>query len=368
MRTHVIILALAASQVGATDCGQAIKDPGFDLWCGDSLCAWTVERGTISKVPTWNEGDPGVSLDGDDVAIDQVSPVAASDGGCIELDLIADVDDQAQVDLNFDIYDDGTNDSSQRIPTASWQPMSFVVNIDSDAWSGMKFEITKQGSGHAVIAQLSASVLDASQCAGFSPIVPASIPLGAPCFGNGDCAAGDACAPGVLSGTCVGCFDGSNGDTCGSGQTCGDGVPVSPVVSIPAECVAMGSKPLGERCIVDAECATGVCADDTCSTCQPLGSDCGSGQACSAGWPGLPTTANVPYVCAAGEHVQPSGAPCASSADCASGTCNGVERMQCDDGRACATDADCPFEGGDGEMALDNGPCVAVGIQGGSCQ
>src|ERR1700749_2479094 len=101
MRARIIILALAASQVGATDCGQAIKDPGFDLWCGDTLCSWTIERGAIAKVPTRTEGGPGVELVGDDVAIDQVSPVAASDGSCIELDLSANVDEHAQVEINF---------------------------------------------------------------------------------------------------------------------------------------------------------------------------------------------------------------------------------------------------------------------------
>jgi hypothetical protein len=38
-------------------------------------------------------------------------------------------------------------------------------------------------------------------------------------------------------------------------------------------------------------------------------------------------------------------------------------REECDDGRACATAADCPVETG-----LEPGHCTTVGIQGGSCQ
>ena len=376
MRIQLVVLLVAASQIGATDCGQAIKDPGFDLWCGDTLCAWTVERGAITKVPTWNEGDPGVSLDGDDVAIAQVSPVAASDGGCIELDMIANVDDSAQVAINFDVYDDGTIDNSQRIPTSSWQPVSFVIDVDSDAWSGMKFEITKTGSGQAVLAQISATVLDASQCSGFAPIVPASIPLGATCYSNSDCGSGATCdgaQPLFSFGTCVGCSAGSGsddaGDTCGSGSVCGLGVPVSPVVDIPAECIASASQPLGERCLADADCATGICTLNTCSTCRVPGSSCNGALLCEAGWAGVTEiSGNTPWVCGAGEHQQPSGAPCASNADCASSVCNGQERMQCDDGRVCASDTDCPFGGSDVSNPLDNGPCVQVGIQGGSCQ
>ena len=62
------------------------------------MCAWKTERGDVQKVPTWNAGDPGVELVGNDVAIEQVSPVDSGDGSCLEFDLIADVDENAQVD------------------------------------------------------------------------------------------------------------------------------------------------------------------------------------------------------------------------------------------------------------------------------
>jgi hypothetical protein len=371
MRIQLVVLLVAASQLGATDCGQAIKDPGFDLWCGDTLCDWTVERGVISKVPTWNEGDPGVSLDGNDVAIEQVSPVAASDGACIELDMIANVEDTAQVAINFDIYDDGSVDDSQIIPTSSWQPVSFIIDVAGTTWTGMRFEITKTGSGHAVLAQISATVLDASQCFGFTPVVPVSIPIGAACATSADCGNGNTCQGGgpVLLGECVGCTTGSAGDSCGSGESCGLGVPPSPIQPIPTECVATGSQPLGVPCFTDAECATGICTDNACSACRIDGEGCGSGVACAAGdWSNIAAGEPVPWVCAPGKHELASGAACVSNADCASTVCNGQERMQCDDGRTCASDADCPFGGSDVSNPLDNGPCQAVGIQGGSCQ
>ena len=50
-------------QIGATGdggCGtQVIKDPGFDLWCGDSLCTWKLVTGEIRKAPTWHDKDAG---------------------------------------------------------------------------------------------------------------------------------------------------------------------------------------------------------------------------------------------------------------------------------------------------------------------
>jgi hypothetical protein len=50
--TSLHVAAIAASQLGATDCGQIITDRGFDLWCGDRLCYWKPERGDVAQVPT----------------------------------------------------------------------------------------------------------------------------------------------------------------------------------------------------------------------------------------------------------------------------------------------------------------------------
>ena len=41
----ILFVCAAASQLGATNCGEVLRDPGFDLWCGGDLCAWKVERG-----------------------------------------------------------------------------------------------------------------------------------------------------------------------------------------------------------------------------------------------------------------------------------------------------------------------------------
>src|SRR5438105_10923360 len=84
----VIAATLAAGQLGATDCGGGItRDPGFDLWCGDALCAWKIERGDIRRAPTWHEADAGVELVMPDTAIEQFTPVNSLDGTCIRFDL-----------------------------------------------------------------------------------------------------------------------------------------------------------------------------------------------------------------------------------------------------------------------------------------
>src|SRR5215208_1468020 len=82
------LIVAAALQLGATTCGGGItRDPGFDLWCGESLCAWKLERGTIQRAPTWHLEDAGVELVEPGTAIEQFTPVSSRDGTCIHFDL-----------------------------------------------------------------------------------------------------------------------------------------------------------------------------------------------------------------------------------------------------------------------------------------
>ena len=346
----LFILAAAVSQMGATDCGNVLSDPGFDLWCGDKLCDWKIERGSITRVPTWNQGDPGVELDGSDVAIEQTSPVASSDGSCIEFDMITDVSIDAQVVLNIDVYGDGSVERTETIPTASWAPQSFKLNIKG-VYSGIRFEIAKSGSGHAVLAQIGAKIVD-SGC-DTAPIIPGPAPLGAPCDDQG-CALGT-----CIAGICTDCTDGS----CPANQTCGLGEATSPLRTSPRECVGTGSHQLGEQCAVDNECASNICSPSdfygfgNCSSCR-TSADC-SGQSCAPGWS---DPNHSPDVCAPGEQLAASGAACATNSDCGSNVCSGVPRMQCIDGRACSTDLNCPFEN------LKQTACTIVGVQGGNCE
>ncbi len=360
--TTLAFTAAAASQLGSTDCGQVVRDPGFDLWCGDNLCAWKVERGSIARVPTWNEGDPGVELVGDDAAIEQLSPVTSHDSNCLEFDLIANVDETAQVSLNVDVYGDGSVEYTEQIPTAHWKSLRFLLPIEG-TYGGVRFELQKVGPGTAVLAQIQAKTSD--QCDGFAPILPAPAPNGAACSDATNCRSGLCGAPSLFGGVCVGC-NGSTA-TCNTGDVCGLGDATSPVYGLPLECVPTGARELGENCFGDAECATGKCNAGMCSTCK-ADTDCPGGQACAqADWP-LALGYAKPWECGPGLHLRASGQPCAGDDDCASEHCAGTARMQCDDGRSCATAADCPFGGPDTQNGLQNGPCNTVGVQGGSCQ
>src|SRR5262245_3401858 len=101
-----IVIAGAVASGGATECGQIIDDRGFDLWCGDRLCVWQVDKGDVRRAATWHDEDAGVEMVGTDVAISQLTPVESSDGHCIRFTLVADIEETAEVHLELDIYGD----------------------------------------------------------------------------------------------------------------------------------------------------------------------------------------------------------------------------------------------------------------------
>jgi hypothetical protein len=361
MRLPLLIVILgAATQLGNTDCGQALRDSGFDLWCGDGLCAWKVERGEIQRVATWNKGDPGVELVGSDVAIEQLSPVDSGDGTCLEFTLVANVEPSADVELNVDVFGDGSIEHSERLPTAHWKPLTYDLLIQGP-YRGIRFELAKTGDGTAQVANIGARTLQPGDCAGLTPIVPGPAPLGASC----DPENAATCASGLctvvadpdawlgISAECEGCDD---THPCTGSEVCGLHEPTSPVRESSNSCVPPGSKELGERCTIADECASNVCNGGRCSAC-----DAATCASCGDAWPA------GPRVCSPGQHLGHAGDACGTDDDCASAICDGSERKECDDGRPCASAADCQFGTGSNDPLM-NGACTTVGIQGGTCR
>jgi len=356
--TSLIVTVAAASQVGATDCGQITRDQGFDLWCGEVLCTWKLERGEVKRVGTWNENDPGVELVGDDVAIEQLTPVTSYDTTCIRFELVADIAETAEVHLHADVFGDGSVEYSQRLPTANWKPMSFLIPVRAP-YDGVRFELTKRGSGRAVLAQLQAETAT-GDCDGFTVIQPDPAPAGARCGMNDHCASGMCRYVGVSGGfgiaqLCVDCDPELGSSACPAQQVCGVDDALSRVLSPAPRCVPSASKLVGDDCRLDGECASGICNSFVCSTCD-LDAPCVN-ETCGEAY------ANGPHVCAAGLRARTTGQPCATDGDCASNRCLGDIRKQCKDGRACTTPEQCPVEDG-----LAPGECTEVGVEGGRCE
>lgn len=158
-----MLLALALTQGGATECGQIIDDRGFDLWCGDALCNWTLEKGEVRRAPTWHDADSGVEMVGDDVAISQDTPVEDADGTCVRVTMVADVDESAEVRLAVDVYADGTVESDERVPTSDWRKLTYLLRMP-DGYQGVRFRLSKVGSGRAVLANIGAEIAEDGAC------------------------------------------------------------------------------------------------------------------------------------------------------------------------------------------------------------
>ncbi len=47
----LFLATVFTTQTGYNECtGDVLHDPGFDIWCGDELCSWDIEKGDVRKV------------------------------------------------------------------------------------------------------------------------------------------------------------------------------------------------------------------------------------------------------------------------------------------------------------------------------
>lgn len=148
---HVFLPLLLA--VGGCYENDVIDDAGFQIWCGETLCAWRLEEGEIRRVPTWHEHDYAVELVGSPVRLSQAAEYGAS--SCVRIELIADVEQGAGVSVAIDRDGDGEVDWSAPVNRSGFRSMSWDVRPGSSA--DAVFYLRKVGEGRAVVAQLRAS-------------------------------------------------------------------------------------------------------------------------------------------------------------------------------------------------------------------
>jgi hypothetical protein len=198
-RRSAALLFLATvflTQTGYNECtGDVLHDPGFDIWCGDELCSWDVEKGEVRKVATWHDGDPGVDLVGDEAAISQLADSPPVD--CLRFSLVADVSEDATVTLEMDLGDDGTVEYERSIPTSHWAELTYLVELEGE--DDIRLRLRKTGPGRAVLAQIRA--VDNPECGGEA--VTTVPPLGASCAATPGAPAADCPTGGEEPGACI---------------------------------------------------------------------------------------------------------------------------------------------------------------------
>ncbi|MFN3197987.1 MAG: hypothetical protein ACE366_06150 [Bradymonadia bacterium] len=152
----ICALALVAPMLMGNTCDALLNDdPFFEAWCGESLCDWTVEAGTVRKVSTWHSADHGVALDGPQVAISQI--FEERDVDCLFIDLLTDVSPGANVELLVDFGLDGDVDVRHAIDGRDWNEVNYYITPpapDASGKTAMKLTIEKTGDARAVLGRI----------------------------------------------------------------------------------------------------------------------------------------------------------------------------------------------------------------------
>jgi hypothetical protein len=200
MKSRFASAALACLSLSLAAC-PLDDDPGFDDWCGDRLCHWTLVEGDIAKAPTWHERDYGVDLIGPRVTLTQQPDIDSV--GCLEFKVIADIDPAASVYIELDFRADGSSEYRERVPSARWQPLSFLVSAPS-WYDAVALTIRKESDGRAVLARLELG--DGEGCTG-TPIPLDGRPPGAWCETAQQCASGACSAAKACEKTLARCDD-----------------------------------------------------------------------------------------------------------------------------------------------------------------
>ncbi len=148
-----LLLATLLLCGGFGSCSERINgNTGFDLWCGDSLCTWTVEAGDVQRVATWHEKDLAADLVGSYVAISQ--RLNLDYDYCLEVDTLANVESSAQLTIEADYDDDGIVDWTGPVRSAEgWASDSITLGHKAFA-ATVRVRVVKTGDGRAQLAQL----------------------------------------------------------------------------------------------------------------------------------------------------------------------------------------------------------------------
>lgn len=392
--------------LGLMACGpdEAIRDPSFQLWCGDQLCEWELESGGIERTSTWHERELGIRFAERDTAISQKLDIDA--GACLLFRLLADVSPGADLRLEFDVLDDGSVDQSQRITLRRFQAAEFLELVP--AWTDqVRIRLTARG-GSIRIAQVRVRSIARPECGSRAPIQVSDRPLGAGCSEGSECSSGlcsrsvctscanDAgCEEGQICNrvladegsslssyqACVGLGSVAQGEACTRSEACARGVcalgrcacdentecPDGGICGTNEDgrraCEPPGQEGFGELCAIDAECREGICCQGTCSLCCSNDA-CERGQCLSASGRTLEegrVLVPLPYRCGALQGLAEPGEACFVDEDCSGeGMCTGEDpRGVCVFGNEpCSEDAQCG----------NFNACVPLGFIDGVCE
>jgi hypothetical protein len=136
-----------------------VKDPSSLLaWCGEELCGWKVEEGSVEQVTTWHEEEFGAALEGDLTALSYEWTPPQTDARCFEVTLTSRRMSFPQLEVSLEPADEELQGLVWSVPHADYMLGMHIFELDSPP-QALRIRVTKRGGGEAVLALLTVAEL-----------------------------------------------------------------------------------------------------------------------------------------------------------------------------------------------------------------
>lgn len=357
------LLVSLCALVGCADMGGIVDEELVDSTCAEALCGWETKQGSLASSASWHEHQRAVELAETPTRISRKIS-GTPNVPCLALTFLAEIESDAQLEVQLDYNDDGTIDTRKFVPALRWRKTVVPLRTPSE-YRSLRINLERQGQGHVRIASLRLTS-DRTACA--AEKLPTTLADGALCSIDQTCASGR-CVLGHCS-SCgpQGCEEGQG---CRTSDECRDGACAAGVCRACAkrgECAAdVGCSVAGQcsgrscnqaalpsttafpgeegtcgSCASDAACPGAFCVLGRCAGCRTNG-DCASGQICAYddALEASHRACRSPFT-----SIVPRGGLCEVDGDCVTGLrCGAAAGRAKRCGISCAVDAECGTSG-----------------------
>lgn len=361
-RTISLFLLLSLAALSGCAGPGYVDEQLVDSTCAEALCGWETQQGALTPSASWHEHQRAVELSGVPTRITRKIS-GTPNVPCLTLTFLAEVEPDAQLEVQLDYNDDGTIDTRSFVPAVRWRKTTVPLRTPSE-YRSLRINLERQGAGRVRIASLRLTS-NRTACAETPPTTLAD---GALCSIDQTCASGR-CVLGHC-GSCgpQGCEEGQGcrtSDECRDGacaagvcRACAKRADCAPDVgcSVAGQCAGRSCNqaalpsttafPGEERtcgsCASDAECAAGFCVLGRCASCR-TSQDCRAGEVCAYedSLEASRRACRGPFT-----SIVQRGGLCEVDADCVTGLrCGAAEGRAKRCGISCAVDADCGTSG-----------------------
>ncbi|MEY4508460.1 MAG: hypothetical protein RLZZ450_582 [Pseudomonadota bacterium] len=362
-RTIVLFLLLSCCALtGCADAGGFVDEELVDSTCAEALCGWETRAGALVPSASWHEHQRAIELA--DVPTRITRKISGTPNvPCLTLNFLAEIESDAQLEVQLDYNDDGSIDSRSFVPALRWRKTSVPLRTPSE-YRSLRITLERQGAGAVRIATLRLTS-DRTACV---EKPPTALSDGALCSIDQTCASGR-----CVLGHCARCgAEGcEEGELCRASDECRDGACAAGICracakrgdcaaglscSVPGQCAGRscnqaalpsttafpGEEGTCGSCATDAECPGAFCVLGRCAGCRTI-EDCASGQVCAYDdtLEASHRACRSPFT-----SIVPRGGLCEVDADCVTGLrCGAAHGRAKRCGISCAVDGDCGANG-----------------------